>query len=802
MSTCTVSFSAVDPTLSVLPNARLVFRPHPAVIRGAGAQVMSPDEETVVASGSGTGSIALAPGKYILTLTANLGQRQAEIVVPDAATALLGDLIDSPIGAWEFSELQALRTDVTTAAGQVALDRGAVLADRTLTETARAAAVAAAPVATGAAAEALVYRDQAAIYAGLMGADMTLEWPDQLLADGRWDTGLRFPVTNALTGGTVQMSVVSSWQVSSLFAGGAAPAWFDFTTPGRAFQDLLGTPVTAAGHSIGMWRDAVTPLTFGPNLVVNGDFANGLTGWGGSGWTPSSGAALKTIGNASSLTQVIALTAGRTYRISGTATVTAGTVTPRLTGGTAVTAPAVTASGAWERYITAGTGNTTVDLLADAAFAGALDNIRVEELQGIVILQPNFGARGTWATAPVTGRRNQLTFTEAFDNPAWIKTAVGTGVAPVVTPNADVAPDGTLTADRIDFNRGAGTSGSDTSLITRPIVNAGLGLAGSIYVKAGTPADVGKTILFRHATGAAYTTITLTAEWVRAINISTGSGTDFQIAARSPSSQTVSVLLWGAQLEPGAVVTPYQRVASTHDVSEAGIASAGFVRLDGSDDSLPIRLPAPVAMGDLVVATKPGIWREPFSGSSFAIGPTTTPGTNSIAGGLFSEPEFRDIVAVGVVQDMSADEWLRLRRWLQARGSGGELCAGPNLLINGDGSNGVVGWTSDPAAPATVANVGGQLRVTATEPFGAVTQTVPTEIGSLYLLRGTFSGAGSPYLSASVPGRASPYTFNSGAGMLFRTVASNAVTVRLNMGVAGTGEFDNISLQKLNVVAS
>lgn len=179
-------------------------------------------------------------------------------------------------------------------------------------------------------------------------------------------------------------------------------------------------------------------------------------------------------------------------------------------------------------------------------------------------------------------RRNMLTYTEQFDNAAWVKTRIGTGVAPVVTPNADVAPNGTLSADRIDFDRGAGTSGSDTSVVTRSFINPGLGLAGSFYVKAATPSDVGKTILFRHATGAAYTTITLTANWVRETNISTGPGTDFQIASRSPSSQTVSILLWGAQLEEGSAASAYQGVVDTFGPFVNGANQTGNVlNIDG-----------------------------------------------------------------------------------------------------------------------------------------------------------------------------------------------------------------------------
>ena len=47
--------------------------------------------------------------------------------------------------------------------------------------------------------------------------------------------------------------------------------------------------------------------------------------------------------------------------------------------------------------------------------------------------------------------------------------SAGTGTNPIITSNYSIRPDGTKNADRIQFNRGSGTSGADTSYITKSL---------------------------------------------------------------------------------------------------------------------------------------------------------------------------------------------------------------------------------------------------------------------------------------------------------------------------------------------
>ena len=70
------------------------------------------------------------------------------------------------------------------------------------------------------------------------------------------------------------------WKVGSLFANGEQGMVYDPSDLSTLFQDSAGTtPVTAVEQPVGLMLDKSNGLVLGPELVVNGDFSNGLTGW-------------------------------------------------------------------------------------------------------------------------------------------------------------------------------------------------------------------------------------------------------------------------------------------------------------------------------------------------------------------------------------------------------------------------------------------------------------------------------------------------------------------------------------------
>jgi hypothetical protein len=154
---------------------------------------------------------------------------------------------------------------------------------------------------------------------------------------------------------------------------------------------------------------------------------------------------------------------------------------------------------------------------------------------------------------------------------------------PVITANAVVAPDGTTTAETIVFDRGSATSGSANFSQVQQVIN--LATSGtytlSVYAKATAAGDVGKQFYIRAkdtlVSGA------LTSSWVRYTSTETGvaaGNTSIMIGNRGgfTANQSVSVDLWGAQLETGSVATSYiPTTAGTGSRSADVISVSGAV---------------------------------------------------------------------------------------------------------------------------------------------------------------------------------------------------------------------------------
>lgn len=97
-------------------------------------------------------------------------------------------------------------------------------------------------------------------------------------------------------------------------------AYYDRTNLATLFQDSVGTtPVAAGSQPIGLGLDQSQGLALGPELVVNGDFSDGATGWSASGDFVISGgrASVSVTGSYSTLINSgLALTSGKSYQLS------------------------------------------------------------------------------------------------------------------------------------------------------------------------------------------------------------------------------------------------------------------------------------------------------------------------------------------------------------------------------------------------------------------------------------------------------------------------------------------------------
>ena len=338
----------------------------------------------------------------------------------------------------------------------------------------------------------------------------------------------------------------------------------------------------------------------GSNLIVNGDFSNGITGWGVN---DPAAATIAVVEGRIKVTPLDTLSrwtwqsfptvAGRTYELlfdydSGTAS-SINFFSGSVFG----------SSNQYTNTVRTGVGTTKVLFVAlsttswiglgpsnnNSGKESFFDNISVQEYPGLPAIQTSTSLRPLFGRAPVS-RRNILTRTEDFVN--W----TNTGSTTITLGN--VAPNGTNTSSLLG-------SASSWELRQNPIFS-GTGTF-SVYAKK----SVGSSIIVLCVSQVAYRATfnfdtqqfsnvgsniiatsyeSLPDGWYRISIVGSNLALTGANGPGVAGSAATYAYIWGPQFETGSVATAYQKVGAATDMTESGVTAYPFIRMDLSDDVL------------------------------------------------------------------------------------------------------------------------------------------------------------------------------------------------------------------------
>jgi len=205
------------------------------------------------------------------------------------------------------------------------------------------------------------------------------------------------------------------------------------------------------------------------------------------------------------------------------------------------------------RFMSMGQGVAAAQLFTDTRATIGYADRQDATLQ---LFQPNIPritGRGSLVEDDDT---NSIWPSNDFGNPRWSKFAGGTGTVPIVTPNYAIAPDGTMTASRLQCGLGGGTALSDQSRLgtsASGLPNPHKTATGA-WLKSNTSYD--QNVYVDTADGAAFVSAVITSEWsqVELLNSATAATTDrLLIGGRGGIIPAVTdildILVWEGQFE-------------------------------------------------------------------------------------------------------------------------------------------------------------------------------------------------------------------------------------------------------------
>lgn len=172
---------------------------------------------------------------------------------------------------------------------------------------------------------------------------------------------------------------------------------------------------------------------------------------------------------------------------------------------------------------------------------------------------PRYGGRAGPAVAPCTPHTNYALWSQQFDNAGWSKSGFG-NAAPTVSANAALAPDGTMSADRVQIPI---TTAAQQSILLQDNGHTGSAISAGVWVKGnGSSASIH---LWVYNTVTCVTCPYVDGVWslckVENANISSVGrmviGSDPQTVACGGGDQPAKdFFIWDAEFQDGATLAP------------------------------------------------------------------------------------------------------------------------------------------------------------------------------------------------------------------------------------------------------
>ena len=271
---------------------------------------------------------------------------------------------------------------------------------------------------------------------------------------------------------------------------------------------------------------------YGPELVTNGGFDSDSDWTLGTGWSIQNNRAYHASGANSNITQTIAVEAGKAYILEFYLSEGSSSNLWFIVDGAVTSVDSPTTRGNRSFVFTHDTTETiAVGVRAGSTNVAAIDRVSVREMPVL-----------KW------GPHNLLQYSQQVNLSPWVATSAGVSSSPARTADAGTAPDGTQTADRVQFDLNGGTTTTDQSRLRQTV--SGDNVTFAVWLKS---YDGSSTYNMQLAyTSGGGEEIVVTGDWQLFEMSQAASTSRVEIKLRgnqTPThSDTADVLVWGAHL--------------------------------------------------------------------------------------------------------------------------------------------------------------------------------------------------------------------------------------------------------------